>query len=434
MAENKPVVAVATQNNKRGAVSMDAQAAALRATLKAANMPDAQIELIVLQTLKGAREIQNTMPTVRRAKVALNTPEAFAGNEIPWHKIMNGKLEKGDDLNTILQKADLNWEPEACESGLKFQDQWYTDENSKKLVRLRPNKETGKNDLVILAPNVSPKYTILKNRDIVQFLSLVAGGIGEWNTLGYFGDGQVVFGCIKAEPIKLIRDAGEIHPYIVFRSSHDGSCEFEAWRSTIRPECGNMLNASRGAATKQAGFISIRHSANAAIKVEDAQKDLKVLMGGYREDAYYFNRLLETAMAEDQMKEFARDILPQNSTQTDNRRAGLVSLFGIKDHEKFLGTGFAALQAVTRFADHGGMRVNEGELEDREIGSRQAESRMFGNAAKFKTHAYGRLIEYLKIEKFDASKSEKRLIDMGKTLAPEALPAPKNNGPQNGTL
>lgn len=429
MADNKPV-AVAATSNKRGAVSMDAQAAALRATLKAANMPDAQIELIVLQTLKGAREIQNTMPTVRRAKVALNTPDAFAGNEVPWHKILNGVLERGDTVDQILQKADLVWEPEACESGLKFQNQWFPDNDSKKLVRLRPNA-TGGNDLVILAPNVSPRYTILKNRDVVTFIHEIAKGLGEWNTLGYFGDGQQVFGCVKLDPIILTRDAGQIDPYIVFRTSHDGSCEFEAWRSTIRPECGNMLNASRRSATKQAGMIAVRHSANATIKVEDAQKDLRVLVGGYREDAYYFNKLLECAMVKDQFAELAKKILPQDSTQTDNRREGLISLFDIKDHERFLGTGFAALQAITRFADHGGMRINQAEYSEREIGSRQAESKMFGKAAMWKTNAYTALIDYLKIEKFDASKSEQKLLNQGRALAPEAKPT---NGPQNGTL
>jgi phage/plasmid-like protein (TIGR03299 family) len=356
-----------------------------------------QAKGLTLSEILGIFPAPAVQPVVaRQGKKRTNVPTDFAGSKVPWHKVGNPLPERiphemlTSFLPRVMASAGLDWEPYKAQSYFRDEraSQYVLDSESFKVIRDTP---TGP---VILANHVGNDYRVIKNADTVAFLFAVSEGIGTMETLGYFGDGQQVFGCLRLGDQQLI-NGDKIHPYVVFRNSHDSSCEFEAWRSTIRPECGNMLQASRSRATKEVGMVRVRHEGDTNIKIEDAQKALKILVENSLNDVRRFDELLLKDFSIKQMEEYAVSLFPGDGTATKDRRADLSMLFlHGTGHDKLGQNAYAALQSVTQYIDHGGRRVNalKGDTV-RAQNSRQAESLMLGKGAQMKTYAFNTICD-----------------------------------------
>lgn len=252
---------------------------------------------------------------------------------------------------------------------------------------------------------VGDKYNVIQNADALSFMDKVLGEHkAVYTGAGCFKGGRLVYVQAKLDGTIIIpgKASEDMEKFLTLTTSHDGSGSLCAFFSTVRIVCQNTLRLAVSMAKKQsragiAEMVCIKHTRNANLRVEEAQKVLGL-------SATYFNafqeqavQLVNTPFSDKQMSDMVAKLVPgavdENgsvSSRAGNIQDELKSLFVYgRGHEGIRGTAWAAYNAVAEYVDHHrSTRTTDGQ----DASSARMESAWFGSGKAMKDSAMGLIL------------------------------------------
>jgi phage/plasmid-like protein (TIGR03299 family) len=270
----------------------------------------------------------------------------YLKDEPAWHslgQVIPGGLHTAAD---VLKAAGLDWEVGV--EAAKFMD------------KIIPGKfVTYRKDTMDPLGVVGNIYTPFQNLQSYSFLDelLEFGMVAE--TAGSWRGGTRTFISARI-PEDLILDpdgiADPIRQYLMISNSHDGTTPVRAVVTPWRPVCRNTERfALRDAKTKW----SVRHTKNAAAKVEEAKRALKLTHEFYTEWVEEETKLLHTEFAPNYVDalinqvwgEPDKDATKRAKTADAERRNQIHNLFS-QESNRSGQNAYSAERAVTEYVDH----------------------------------------------------------------------------------
>ena len=312
----------------------------------------------------------------------------FYADKIPWHGLGQA-VEKEVTAAAAIRLAQLDW---TCK---------------KQPIYLKGNKDVDGIPVIgTQVPNqaavvreedgkilgvVGSRYHIIQNRDCFGFTDeLIGSGQAVYHTAAALRGGKVLFLTMKLPSDLKIGD-DRIEKYILLTSSHDGTYSLQLRWTPVRVVCANTM--SLALATKTGNVqdsIKIRHTINYQAKIQQARDVLQLTNFYYEVMEKEFNKLLDAQFSTNDMTQLAEDLFPAKgtpSTKTKNNRDKLVNLYiGGLGNKSIAGTKWAAINAVTEFADHhAAIRIGKtGNLNESRLNS----AVLGGSGAALKQKAY----------------------------------------------
>lgn len=300
--------------------------------------------------------------------------------EPAWHKL-GVVVPNVLTSEEAIRLANLDWTVRKEPIYAKVGDTFYNVPGQFSTVRDSDNRPLG---------IVGNRYHVVQNREAFDFFDAVVGEkAAMYETAGSLRNGQKVFITAKLPGhIRVTRD-DVIEKYILLSLTHDGSGCIRMLPTTVRTVCMNTLTAALRAGQNEG--ISIRHTRNATKKINEARVALGIAVEQFKRMEGTFKRLLALKLTDDDRKRFVADLFPVNedkevSVRTTNNREAVLKLMetGRGQVGDVRGTGYAALSAVTEYADwYRGTRVTKGQSE----ADLRADSILFGSGAALKHKA-----------------------------------------------
>jgi phage/plasmid-like protein (TIGR03299 family) len=207
---------------------------------------------------------------------------------------------------------------------------------------------------------VGPGYQVIQNQELADFanaLLKVEGGV-KFESAGALFDGRIVW-MLAAVPDKAFHvdgDNGDVMPYIVLRTGHDGLTAFTSAPTPVRVVCANTLNMAMAGA--KSSFV-IRHTVNALDRVEAARKALSLNLDYLDTLKTVSAELVKRPMTiKDVIAATAKLIpsmaeTPEKAVKSQAQRDSIVALFqNSANLEGVPFSGYRFVQAVAQYADH----------------------------------------------------------------------------------
>lgn len=216
-----------------------------------------------------------------------------------------------------------------------------------------------------IAP-VGPDYTVSPNRKNFEICqAMVNAGRGRWIRGWVSPDGGMLSIRMQVQEARILGDA--VGGFADVFTGHNGRICTHVKRTLERLVCWNGLTVGR-----QDMSLKIRHTSG----IKNLEQTVKTLHEG---SALALQRLRETAeelvkiqISEERFGGIVDALLPLPSeagrklTNTQERRSLLWKAFTAEDLQNFLGTGWAAYNAVTDYAQH--MQGNSKMTEENMVG------------------------------------------------------------------
>lgn len=220
---------------------------------------------------------------------------------------------------------------------------------------------------------VGTKYRTIQNDTQIQAIApLVDSGFAKYDTAGLVDGGRIGWVMLKLKQEIELPGNDRVAPYLMALWSHDGLFSTRFFPSPMRAFCANVLSSLIGSA---ANGISVRHTASADARMQEAARVIEASNGFYNDFQARATKLMTTRMADSQMIDLTAHLFPameedgklKVSTRTKNMREKVLELFtsGAGNVEAGInGTAWAGFNAVAEFADHHrATRVGEGRQE-----------------------------------------------------------------------
>lgn len=122
---------------------------------------------------------------------------------------------------------------------------------------------------------VGKRYTPVQNEEVAAFGTAIAEVAGwRWETMGALDHGRRFFGSLACDDDIVLDPSGvadTINRYLLVASSHDGTMQVTATRTSVRVVCSNTLGM---ALRDNSGIFRARHTSNVKGRVEDARAAL----------------------------------------------------------------------------------------------------------------------------------------------------------------
>jgi len=240
---------------------------------------------------------------------------------------------------------------------------------------------------------VGGRYEIVSNEQCFDFLDSVVGpGGARYETAGALGQGEQVWLLAKFPDSAEVARGDVLEKYIMFCTSHDGSMAVKCFPTTVRVVCQNTYRAALAGCR---GGISMRHTNNIRENIKAAQEALGLASAACDEFADtarllgqkpmskpddFFQQLLDKAVGGEvagvkvtaeaintgKLAEAIRALPPAKhwGAQDDldrvraKRREWLDDILARYESDRcngnpaIAGTAWAAVNAVSEFADH----------------------------------------------------------------------------------
>lgn len=237
---------------------------------------------------------------------------------------------------------------------------------------------------------VGGQYRIIQNRDAFDFFDGVVGeGQAIYHTAGALGKGERVWILAKLPDDVIVTDSDIVNKFLLLTTTHDGSSALKMYFTPIRVVCQNTLMASY---RDMAGGVSIRHTANAKNKLDEARRLLGLALNYYARFSNDVNALVRYRMSDAELEAYFKHVLHKvdvdNVDLSSRDESSLSTLEGLFRHgrgnelEGVKGTAWAAYNAVTEWVDYYRAVRNERK------GDGRAKSILFGTGATIKSRAF----------------------------------------------
>ncbi|MBN1473477.1 MAG: DUF932 domain-containing protein [Syntrophaceae bacterium] len=202
---------------------------------------------------------------------------------------------------------------------------------------------------------VNKNYEPIQNADAFTFFdTLVTENEAIYETAGVFGKGERIWILAKLTGYLMVHGNDIVNKYLLLTNSHDGSSQIRARVTPIRVICNNTLTA----ALHGAGDIPIHHMPDAVYDLERALTVLGQSISLYEQLDAVFNSMASKKIADDQLRDYVRALVPDNEEMLNTVRAEKIRDSVLHLHESGLGahlargTVWGAFNSVAEYTDH----------------------------------------------------------------------------------
>lgn len=309
--------------------------------------------------------------------------------ETPWHGFGEYLPEDADSPEAQI-KSGLTWEVEKRPLLVPVAgvNNYRQVENHVAIVRKTDERVLGV---------VGDGWQVLQPWEMFDWTdSLVREGQIKYHTAGSLRGGQKVWLLAKFDE-SVILPTDRVGKYLFFLNGYDGTQSIVINSTAVRVVC---MNTTRLALRDgRANEIRIRHTASMMDRMEAA----RAALGIAREHGKVYDGLMraltQLRMTGDRWNEYTNVLVPnnetaKNNTRAENARRKIIELAITgrgQDIPGVAGTGYAAYNAVTEFANY--FRASRGGAEMQE---RRFESSLMGSGDEFIQAAVVQLDTYLK--------------------------------------
>lgn len=226
----------------------------------------------------------------------------------PWHGLGVG-VNQALTANEALHYANLDYEVKQQPLWIKVGGKDIKVDDKLANVRMDTNQILGV---------VGNRYSILQNKEAFSFFDpLVASDEAIYHTAGVLGKGEVIWIMAKLPDYINGPDGNPIEQNVVIYNSHNGTKSLTAMFTPIRVVCENTLNfAIRSANNK----VTIRHSGDVKVKLEEAHRILGLSMDYFKKIQPIFNNMHDVKASDTDVKAFAETLFPVNDNGKNNTR------------------------------------------------------------------------------------------------------------------
>lgn len=210
---------------------------------------------------------------------------------------------------------------------------------------------------------VGMRYEVIDNSEAASIMQTIGAPI---DSAGMLFEGQTLWMNAKfKEPISIGGD--EILPYIVLKSTHDGTGSLVLKRTPIRTVCQNTLNMAMGGSNRNdLRTQNIKHTRNYDERVRIALKAMELSTEYYRQFELKANELLDIKFSENDFENLMNKLYPipegdskRGIAVAERERSKIITAYGALDLENIRYTGWGAYNAIADYSDH--MRELRGE-------------------------------------------------------------------------
>ena len=213
----------------------------------------------------------------------------------------------------VMRKAQLDWNVAKCELIAKMPGLIEDIDKSSGFMKggdyyeICPNAfATYRTDHNIPLGLVKDRYTIVQNTEAFSFFDKAIGkDKAIWQTAGFFGNGERVFVSAKL-PNNILVNGDPVENYLVFTTSHDGSCGVKILFTPIRVICENTLNA---AINQASNYVSFRHTNSVHANINIADEILGICKNTTFDLNDKYNMMYKTPMTDEQAQQVFANII-----------------------------------------------------------------------------------------------------------------------------
>lgn len=308
----------------------------------------------------------------------------------PWHGL-GTRLDKPASSAEAIRAAGLDWD-------VRLVPLQATDENGSAWVRQRMAvvraDRWGQPDCPVFGV-VDPDYQPLQNGDAFAFFdSAVGEGAAIYHTAGALGAGERIWVLAKLPGECTIGRDDLLHRYLLLNTGHDGHTPVQLKFTPVRVVCQNTLTF----ALRMGGAINIGHDHGLQQGLIDAKQALGLLRQRFSVLEEGFKAMASVNLKQKGLSRYLGAVFcdPQSPARPQDRERIRRELkeCAVRFHEGpaqqlrgVKGTLWAAYNAVTEYADHGG-----GDSSDEQ----RLWSIWFGRAEQIKSRAHREAINIVR--------------------------------------
>lgn len=268
--------------------------------------------------------------------------QMFSVREVPWHRL--GKvIAEAPNSEKALEIAELNWE--VIQVGAKRAD---TD-------MLVPNMQLNvRSDTDEVLGLVSDRYKIVQNKDAFSFTDELIGGDVRYETAGSLKNGRTVWMLARMPDARVAGD--DVEQYMCFTNSHDGTGAVRAFLTPVRVVCNNTLSFAIESAKRS---WSCKHTGDMTAKLTEARECLMLAERYIIGLDEYANEMTKVKIDDSLLKKLLIKCFPKHELMTerekktmDEKKEQYMICYWMPDIDKFRGTAWGALNAMSDFVCH----------------------------------------------------------------------------------
>lgn len=232
---------------------------------------------------------------------------AFVSFAAPaWHglgTVLNNPLTTIDALNqgglnyNVIKLPNVHMIPNGDEfTELISEDSFFT-------LRTDVNK--------VLGSRLGKDYSVMQNIEALNLVDeILQSGTASIETAGAIDEGKKVFICLKVAKDIIVGSSDTVKQYVLIANSHDGSLAITAMPTNVRVVCNNTLSAALGEKSKDK--IKIRHTTNAAARLSEAMRVIKLMSSNTTENENNYNIMANTVISKEQMFNYFGNVFCTN--------------------------------------------------------------------------------------------------------------------------
>ena len=227
--------------------------------------------------------------------------------------------------------------------------------------------ETVREDNGAILGSVSPDYGLVQNVDAFASLDgMLPDGVLKYESaFSMFGGRQVCIVARMAGELRIV-DGDSIRPYLMLRTSHDGSTGLAIRPTSVRPVCANTVALALSQRSGGLAF-TLRHTSGVGDRLAAVVDVIRKAGEAFAVHAEAARAMVRVRLTDATFDDFLADVMPLPEPMTaDNREnpafgraiaarrkvAGLFREGPANNLPGIAGTAWAAFNAVTEYVDH----------------------------------------------------------------------------------
>lgn len=264
-----------------------------------------------------------------------------------WSKI--GKsVENCRDMEQVLRESGLDYEVAKYPVTTKIGGQF-----SKEQV-IPHRFVTARTDGSKIYDVISDKFEIVQNRDAFDFVNYMGDEV-EFEKAGETESGMVYI-IAKLPEVNILGD--KFTPHVIFRNGFNGKVKITAAICPLRIICQNQFNF---AFKNTANAITIRHTANAEKKLQEAKEVLKLSADYMQELNLMAEHFANMKISGDRLDRVMDYLFPMENAEQMNSfkrnrlevaRDDFKRAHEAEDNHNFRGTAWGLINAYTDYMTH----------------------------------------------------------------------------------
>jgi phage/plasmid-like protein (TIGR03299 family) len=219
---------------------------------------------------------------------------------------------------------------------------------------------------------VSSRYKVVQNKDAFAFTdALIGENDVRYETAGLLSNGKAwLLGRMPSRKIA----GDEVEPYLVFTNGFDGKSPIQVALTPIRIWCSNTLNFALKTAKRS---WTARHTGSLEDKLREAEATLLHANQYMDELADSANEFLKIKIDDTAFIKFVEALFPISEKDGDRKTNNIIEMQNeltyryqaAPDVQKFRGTAWGVIQAVTDMINHTEPRRKTSTYQDKLFGS-----------------------------------------------------------------